>query len=194
MVLRLLYLTLCQLLGWLAVLAGRPPSTQSCSCCDTRSQCCADRSPGPRPTWPDRAILAALSRLLARERRRHRLVAPDTLLRWHRALVSRHWTRPHRPPGRPSTAPELRPPDRADGSSEPDLGVSAHLRRTRAAWVSDRTQHRVEAAQTRRHGSSTTPRRSDLAAVPVRADQKHAGLRLILRRRRASEALVRAVG
>lgn len=59
-------------------------------------------------TWPDRAILTALSRLLAREHRRHRLVAPDTLLRWHRALVSRHWTRPHRPPGRPSTAPELR--------------------------------------------------------------------------------------
>src|SRR6266702_2050168 len=62
----------------------------------------------PRPTWPDRAILAALSRLLEKERRHHRLVTPDTLLRWHRALVSRHWTKPHRPPGRPSLTAELR--------------------------------------------------------------------------------------
>src|SRR6266567_349165 len=30
------------------------------------------------------------------------------LLRWHRALVSRHWTKPRRPPGRPSLAPVLR--------------------------------------------------------------------------------------
>src|SRR5574341_1698265 len=61
----------------------------------------------PRPTWPDRAILAASSRLLPRKRRHHRLVTADTLLRWHRALISRHWTPPHRPPGRPSTSPEL---------------------------------------------------------------------------------------
>ncbi len=56
----------------------------------------------------DRAILAALSRLLEKERRHHRLVTPDTLLRWHRALVSRHWTKPHRPPGRPPLSPVLR--------------------------------------------------------------------------------------
>jgi hypothetical protein len=33
---------------------------------------------------------------------------PDTLLRWHRTLVRRHWTKPYRPPGRPSAAPGLR--------------------------------------------------------------------------------------
>jgi putative transposase len=62
----------------------------------------------PRPTWPDRVVLAALTRLLPTQRRRHRLVAPETLLRWHRQLVKRHWTTPHRPPGRPSIPPELR--------------------------------------------------------------------------------------
>jgi putative transposase len=62
----------------------------------------------PRPSWPDRAILAALTWLLPAKRRHHRLVTPETLLRWHRDLVRRHWTKPHRPPGRPSIPTQLR--------------------------------------------------------------------------------------
>lgn len=40
----------------------------------------------------DRAFLAAVSRLLPPGRRRGLLVTPQTLLRWHRALVRRRWT------------------------------------------------------------------------------------------------------
>ena len=41
----------------------------------------------------DRAILAALSRLLARWRWRSFLATPETLLRWHRELSRRKWRR-----------------------------------------------------------------------------------------------------
>ena len=56
----------------------------------------------------DRALLAAASRILPRERWSAFLVRPETLVRWHRRLVARKWTRPHRRPGRPSLDPEIR--------------------------------------------------------------------------------------
>ena len=55
--------------------------------------------PALRPS--DRALLAGLSRLLGRRRLGGFFVQPETLLRWHRDLVRRRWTYPHRS-GRPS--------------------------------------------------------------------------------------------
>src|ERR1035438_7183407 len=57
----------------------------------------------------DRAILAALSRLLPRRRWRSFLVTPETLLCWHRELSrrkGRRW-RSTRGPGRPPMSDEL---------------------------------------------------------------------------------------
>jgi putative transposase len=62
----------------------------------------------PRLRSGDRVLLAALSQLLPRSRRRSFLVQPATLLRWHRELVCRRWTYPARRPGRPPVASQAR--------------------------------------------------------------------------------------
>jgi putative transposase len=48
-----------------------------------------------------RALLAVLSSALPRGRWPVFLVAPGTILRWHRRLVARQWTQPYRRGGRP---------------------------------------------------------------------------------------------
>lgn len=63
----------------------------------------------PRFTTQDRMLLASLSRFLPRERWRCLMVRPETVLRWHRQLVTggaRRWGR--KSPGRPPTPTELR--------------------------------------------------------------------------------------
>ena len=49
----------------------------------------------------DRLLLAALSRVLRRRSWPVFLVTAETLLRWHRRLVAKHWTYPHTQRGRP---------------------------------------------------------------------------------------------
>jgi putative transposase len=60
-------------------------------------------------TRADRTLLAALGRMLPRRVwKRSLFVTPATLLRWHRELVARRWTYPHRRAGRPATSAEVR--------------------------------------------------------------------------------------
>jgi transposase InsO family protein len=63
----------------------------------------------PTITDDDRTLLGAIAAALPTALRQGWIVTPDTLLRWHRKRITRHWTQPpHRRTGRPPTAVELR--------------------------------------------------------------------------------------
>ena len=57
----------------------------------------------------DRSLLGAIAAALPRRLRDGWIVTPETLLRWHRRRIARHWTHPpRRRLGRPPTSTELR--------------------------------------------------------------------------------------
>jgi putative transposase len=99
---RLLYLLMAQLFGWVALLM-RSGTSKDVEILVLRHEVAVPRRQvvRPKPDWADRAVIAALARLLPRHLRLHRIVTPGTLLAWHRHLIKNRWTYPStigRPP------------------------------------------------------------------------------------------------
>ncbi len=64
--------------------------------------------PHPRFDNTDRTIISTLARAIDRTRWSAFIIQPATILAWHRRLIAKHWTYPHRHVGRPATAAEIR--------------------------------------------------------------------------------------
>ena len=89
-------------------LVARSSSSKDAEILALRHEVAVLRRANPRPhmSWTDRAVLAALTRIMPKGLRARRIVTPGTLLRWHRRLVAAKWRQP-RPPGRPPVPGEL---------------------------------------------------------------------------------------
>jgi putative transposase len=105
---KLAYLTLCRSIQLLA-LAARGDAVKDLEILVLRHQLTVLYRQVPRPKLQpaDRALLAAVSRVLPRPRWSCFFVQPETLLGWHRRLVAGAWTYPHRHTGRPPLNPEV---------------------------------------------------------------------------------------
>lgn len=128
MTLRLLYLIFLRLVG-LLVLLGRSSASKDVELLVLRHEVAVLRrgNPKPRLDWADRAVIAALVRVLPTGLRLRRLVTPATILRWHRRLVAGKWTYPHRV-GRPSVDVALAELIERMATREPALGMQEDSR------------------------------------------------------------------
>ena len=99
---KLAYLAVCRSMQAL-VLLTRGDAAKDLEILVLRHQLSVLRRQIPRPRFEpaDRALLAAVSRMLPRSVWSCFLVKPETLLRWHRRLVAGAWTYPRRGQGRP---------------------------------------------------------------------------------------------
>jgi putative transposase len=154
---KLAYLTLCRSIQLLVLLA-RGDTTKDLEILVLRHQLAVLRRQAPRPRFEpaDRALLAALSRVLPRARWSCFFVKPDTLLRWHRRLVAGAWTYPHHGTGRPPLDQKLRQLIIRLASENPRWGyqrIQGELLRLglRVSATAIRTT-------LRRHGLDPTPR------------------------------------
>jgi transposase InsO family protein len=157
--LRLLYLVFCRIAKWLTLLAGTSAAKDvEILVLRHENAILRRRNPKPRLDWADRAVLAALIRLLPRALKAHRLITPATLMRWHQRLVARHWTFPNRQ-GRPLIDPAI-------------VALVEQMARDNPGWGYQRIHgellglgHRVSASTIRR-----ILKRLDIPPAPVRRD------------------------
>jgi Homeodomain-like domain len=147
--------------------------------------------PALRPA--DRALLAALARVLPRRQRHGLFVTPQTLLRWHRELVRRKWAQPRRSPGRPTVDPQVRQLVLRLARENPRRGyprIAGELLKL-GLRVSPSTVRRLLLAAGLWAGAEACG--AELAGLPPPASREHARLRLLHGRDDLAPPLLRAL-
>jgi putative transposase len=95
MCLRFAFLLITRVVSWLR-LSQREETWKTAEILILRHQLAVLQRRQPRRpirNWADRALIAALLGVIPKARRHgiRLLVSPDTILRWHRDIVRRHW-------------------------------------------------------------------------------------------------------
>jgi hypothetical protein len=158
---QLAYLTLCRSIQLLVQLV-RGDAAKDLEILVLRHQLSVLRRQTARPRLgpADRALIAAISRLLPRSRWSCFLVRPETLLGWHRRSVGGAWTYPHYQTGRPALDGGCATADHPPGQGEPALDPAP--RRTTTTWRAflpavKKSQATIPAACWRSSGWAVTP-------------------------------------
>ncbi|NNC74790.1 MAG: transposase [Acidimicrobiia bacterium] len=155
---RILY----RFLSALARLAVRSGRSKDLEIIVLRHQLTVLRRQTERPAIDDtdRTLLGAIAAALPHRLRQGWIVTPETLLRWHRRRLARHWTQPSRRPGRPSTAATIRTLVVELATNNPTWGYR------RIAAELNRLGHRIGASTVwrilKQHGIDPAPNRSDV--------------------------------
>jgi hypothetical protein len=145
-------------------------------------------------TPSDRVVLAALFRLMRRHAWTTFFVTPTTLLRWHRDLIRRRWTYPHKKPGRPPTSTTIRrSPSRCSRSTSTTIATrDGHL----PGWIPRSLGERglLAAVGTmllvQQPASSFDQQPSARKRAACRAEQRHTGIAVVSRHSLTSNAVV----
>jgi hypothetical protein len=130
----------------------------------------------------DRALLAALSRLLPRSSWRRFGVTPQTLLTWHRRLVARRWTYLHRRPGRPTVDDETTALVRRLVTENPRWGycrIQGELLKLGVRLTASTIARIMPDHEGPRSRSSSSENRAQLESFPSGPGQGHRGHRLL---------------
>src|ERR1022692_4136237 len=134
MCLRFVFLLITRLAAWLR-LARREDTWKTAEILILRHQLAVLQRQQPRRpnvNWADRALLAALLRVIpnARRHRLRLLITPDTIMRWHRDIVRRRWAASSR---------------RGKTGGRPPPGISRH-------WPPRRARENPDGGYRRIHG------------------------------------------
>jgi putative transposase len=187
-----LYVVVCRLLE-LIVLVGRGDRAKELEILVLRHELSILRRQVGRPRFEayDRVLLAAFSRMLPRRSWTAFAVRPETLLAWHRRLVARRWTHPHRRPGRPSISRDVRELVvrlARENSSWGYLRIAGELRKLGVAVSASSVRNILVSAGL----PPAAARRAVMASLPSSAWRVDPRLRFLHRRHRLDAPSVRA--